>query len=101
MIRLLTSIAQTYDNSCGPGFIGVLLRSASEKGGYKMLRSWNGWPFIGMKHEKFFNNRATFELRIGARNWLKENGKIPLEHGSNTWQIPAHLVDEFNKLFVK
>lgn len=56
---------------------------------------------LGSKWKKFFSNKATFELNDGARDWLMANGVKPqLGHDRNTWQIPAHLVDQFNDLFV-
>ncbi len=56
---------------------------------------------LGPKSGKFFGQKITIGVKDGARDWLKANGvKAPLGHDPNTYQIPAHLVEQFNKLFV-
>ena len=57
---------------------------------------------LGAKNKTDFSHKMEFSLRPGARDWLRRKGlEPPLGHGPNTWQIPANLVDEFNRLFVE
>lgn len=57
---------------------------------------------LGPKNKTDFSHKMEFNLRPGARDWLRSKGlEPPLGHGPNTWKIPAELVDEFNRLFVE
>jgi hypothetical protein len=55
---------------------------------------------LGPKNKINYTYKLIIQVRDGARKWLMANGTRPLGHADTTWQIPANLVDEFNRLFV-
>ncbi len=57
---------------------------------------------LGPKNATDFSHRMEFQLRPGAREWLRSKGvKIVPGHGGASYQIPTDLVHEFNRLFVE
>ena len=50
---------------------------------------------------KNITHKIIIEVREGARAWLKSKGVTDALGHEGTWHIPAKLLGEFNKLFVK